>query len=36
MTAIYVRWIKAGRLKIEEVPAKWREEVEKALEEGRA
>ena len=33
MVAIYVRWIKAGKMTIEDVPAKWREAVEKALEE---
>lgn len=32
MVAIYVRWIKAGKLTIDDVPAKWREEVRKALE----
>lgn len=35
MTAIYIRWIKAGKMLLSDVPAKWREEVEKALEEGR-
>lgn len=33
MVAIYVRWIKAGRMLIDDVPDKWREEVLKALEE---
>ena len=32
MVAIYVRWIKAGKITLEEVPMKWREEVRKALE----
>ncbi len=32
MAAIYVRWIKAGRMLIDAVPEKWREEVLKALE----
>jgi hypothetical protein len=32
MVAIYVRWIKAGRMTIEDVPERWREEVRKALE----
>ena len=32
MVAIYVRWIRAGRMKLEDVPEKWREEVRKALE----
>lgn len=27
MAAIYARWIKAGRLTIEDVPERWREEV---------
>ena len=31
MVAIYVRWIKAGRMTIEDVPEKWREEVAAAL-----
>jgi hypothetical protein len=31
MVAIYIRWIKAGRMTIDEVPLKWREEVEKTL-----
>lgn len=31
MVAIYVRWIQAGRMTIEDVPDKWREEVRKAL-----
>jgi hypothetical protein len=34
MVAIYVRWIKAGRMTIEDVPERWREAVQKALEEG--
>ena len=33
MAAIYVRWIKAGKMTIEQVPARWREQVEKMLEE---
>lgn len=33
MVAIYVRWIKAGRMTIDDVPEKWREEVKKALEQ---
>lgn len=33
MVAIYARWIKAGRMLIDDVPDKWREEVQKALEE---
>lgn len=32
MVAIYVRWIKAGKMTIEDVPEKWREDVRKALE----
>lgn len=31
MVAIYVRWIQAGRMTIDEVPERWREEVRKAL-----
>ena len=32
MVAIYVRWIKAGRMLIDDVPQRWREEVREALE----
>lgn len=31
MVAIYVRWIKAGKMTIEDVPDKWREAVRKEL-----
>ena len=31
MVAIYVRWIQAGRMTIDDVPERWREEVRKAL-----
>ena len=31
MVAIYVRWIKAGKMTIDEVPARWREAVRQAL-----
>lgn len=31
MVAIYVRWIKAGKMIIDDVPARWREAVEAAL-----
>ena len=31
MVAIYVRWIRAGRMTIDVVPEKWKEEVRKAL-----
>ena len=31
MAAIYVRWIRAGRMTIEEVPERWRVEVEALL-----
>lgn len=34
MVAIYVRWIKDGRMTLEDVPARWREEVRTALTEG--
>jgi len=27
MVAIYVRWIKAGKMTIDEVPARWKEAV---------
>ena len=33
MVAIYVKWIKAGRMTVEDVPEKWREEVHAALVE---
>ena len=33
MVKLYVRRIKAGRMTLEEVPAYWREEVRKELEE---
>ena len=33
MAAIYVRWIKAGKMTIEQVPARWREQVREMLEE---
>ena len=32
MAAIYVRWIKAGRMTLEEVPPKWRDDVAALLE----
>ena len=31
MVAIYVRWIKAGRMTIDHVPERWREAVREAL-----
>lgn len=31
MVAIYVRWIKAGRMRVEDVPEMWREQVQEAL-----
>ena len=31
MVSIYVRWIQAGRMTLEDVPAIWREQVEAAL-----
>ena len=31
MVAIYVRWIKAGRITLEDVPEKWREAVRQKL-----
>lgn len=33
MTAVYVRLIKAGRMTIEDVPARWREAVAAKLAE---
>lgn len=32
MVAIYVRWIKARKMVLSDVPEKWREEVKNALE----
>ena len=32
MVAIYVRWIKGGKMTLEDVPKKWREKVKEALE----
>ena len=32
MAAIYVRWIRAGKMKLEDVPARWRDEVAALLE----
>lgn len=31
MVAIYIRWIKAGRMTLNDVPQKWYEEVKKKL-----
>lgn len=31
MVNIYVRWIRAGRMNIEQVPERWREDVAAAL-----
>ncbi|MGN0243466.1 MAG: CD1375 family protein [Lachnospiraceae bacterium] len=31
MIAIYVRWIKSGKMTLEEVPERWRETVKSAL-----
>ena len=33
MARIYVRWIKAGRMTIEDVPKHWRDEVKNLLNE---
>lgn len=33
MAAIYIRWIQAGRMTLDEVPAKWRIQVAVALTE---
>lgn len=31
MVAIYVRWIRAGRMTLDDVPEKWREAVKATL-----
>ena len=31
MVAIYVRWIKAGKMTLDEVPLKWRDAVAQAI-----
>ena len=36
MVAIYVRWIKAGRMTIDQVPEHWRTEVEEKLKQEAA
>lgn len=36
MAKIYVRWIRAGRMTLEQVPERWREAVRAALEEREA
>lgn len=33
MIAIYVRWIKDGRMELSDVPVYWRDEVSKKLQE---
>jgi hypothetical protein len=33
MVAFYVRMIRAGRMTLDDVPHRWREAVEKALED---
>ena len=33
MVNIYVRWIKAGRMKVEQVPEHWQEAVRAAMGE---
>lgn len=32
MAKIYARWIKEGKLQLDDVPTRWREEVAKLLE----
>lgn len=32
MVAIYVRWIQSGKMTLDEVPEKWREEVRAKLD----
>lgn len=34
MVKIYVRWIRAGRMTLDEVPERWREAVRAALGDG--
>ena len=36
MVKIYVRWIEAGRMTLDEVPERWREAVRAALDEKEA
>lgn len=36
MAKIYYRWIKAGKMTIEDVPAKWRDKVQEMLEADEA
>ena len=36
MVKIYVRWIRAGRMTLEQVPERWREAVRAALDEKEA
>ena len=36
MAKIYYRWIKAGRMTIDDVPTKWRDTVREMLEEDEA
>lgn len=33
MAAIYVRWIQAGRIALDDVPERWRERVSAILKE---
>jgi hypothetical protein len=33
MAAIYARWIRSGKLTLEEVPEKWRSQVEELLQQ---
>ena len=33
MAKIYARWIKAGKMTIDDVPARWKKAVKKLLEE---
>ena len=34
MAAIYARWIKAGKMTLDDVPEKWHDQVEDLLKEG--
>ena len=33
MASIYARWIKAGKMTLEDVPEKWRDQVTELLKE---
>lgn len=33
MAKIYVKWLKSGRITLDDVPPRWRKEVEKMIKE---